>query len=622
MNARHDPFGLADALAHAAAPRSVLWRIGARALEWGVSALALTLPVFLLAAAAAWWATPRDPLRAFTLVTLLVWVGSFLRSTLRLRRTQAPERGPDRSADRRVAVIGAGPVGLCAVKECRAKGLEVTCFERQDGIGGVYRRNDTFPGGVWDSVRLTTSPWVTAFSDFPPESDSSEQLSHAEYLAYLERYADAFELRASLRCGVSVEGAELGDDGRWTLRVRERASGSVSVETFDHLIVCSGLNLQPKGVSLDGLETFTGTVQHVATYKDPTPYAGKDVVVVGIGESGADIAAELCGHARPRLSIRRGKFIIPRINPLNGVANDYDTNRARYATPVAVRNAFMTFRRRLCAHTGELTPEAALRARLLEVSRVGPMSQTVTKNDAIIPRLREGTLELRRPITRLDGDEVVYQDGFRERADAILFAHGYQPHFPFLERSDLYRPRHPGLLFLNMVDPSLGDKLIFCGFARPAVGSIPPSGELQARLAAAWLSGERALPSASEMEADVAAQNQRLARLYPTQRLPHVVISWIDYNDRIADAIGCRPDPWRLLWRPRLAWKVATGPATGATYRLHGPGAAPVAEATVLRLPRMHQLRELLTHIGLHALVWPLAATSPDPVWRSSNSIW
>ena len=82
----------------------------------------------------------------------------------------------------------------------------------------------------------------------------------------------------------------------------------MSVETFDHLIVCSGLNLQPKGVSIDGLETFTGAVQHVATYKDPTPYAGKDVVVVGIGESGADIAAELAGTRDP--ACRSGaKFI-------------------------------------------------------------------------------------------------------------------------------------------------------------------------------------------------------------------------------------------------------------------------------------------------------------------------
>ena len=161
-------------------------------------------------------------------------------------------------------------------------------------------------------------------------------------------------------------------------------------EQFDHVVVSSGLNLQPKGIDIPGMDTFTGTIEHVAHYREPHRFAGKTVVVVGIGESGADIAAELADHATARLSMGRGKFIIPRMNPLNGVANDYDTNRARYAAPVVVRDAFMTLKRRLCAHLGLLDPEAALRARLLEVSGVGPMSQTVTKNDAIIPKLLEG----------------------------------------------------------------------------------------------------------------------------------------------------------------------------------------------------------------------------------------
>lgn len=623
---KHDPFGLHPSLEHARKERHPLWRLGAQLADGGITLLAALPLLFLLAMMVLLLLTPGQPVRWALGLLAAAWVGGFALDTLRLRQPRPkPEAAPKASMGR-VAVIGAGPVGLAVVKECRAAGLEVACFDRQEKVGGVYFCNDTFPGGVWDSVRLTTSPWITAFADFPPSNDSSRQLHHSAYRDYLEAYARAFNLFPAIHLQHDVVTAQHLPEGGWRVTVRDLSDPSAKdaerTEHFDHVVVSSGLNLQPKGIDIPGMDTFTGTIEHVAHYRDPKRFAGKTVVVVGIGESGADIAAELAEHATARLSMGRGKFIIPRMNPLNGVANDYDTNRARYAAPVVVRDAFMTLKRRLCVHLGLLDREAALRARLLEVSGVGPMSQTVTKNDAIIPKLLDSSLELRRSIVRFDGDKVVYDDGFEEQVDAVLFAHGYQPSFPFLDLGEGAQLRHPGLLYLNMVHPSLGDTLFFCGFARPAIGSIPPTGELQARYVAQLLSGRRVLPTSAEMEQAVVAQYRRIGALYPTQKQPHVVISWIDYMDTIAEKIGCRPDPLHLLTRPRLAWKVATGPMTGAVYRLHGPGASHVAEETVLKLPRMHQLRELLTHVGLHMSLWPFARLSSHPRWRSASSTW
>ena len=80
------------------------------------------------------------------------------------------------------------------------------------------------------------------------------------------------------------------------------------------------------------------------------------------------------------------------------------------------------------------------------------------------------------------------------------------------------------------------------------------------------------------------------------------VVGWIPYFDRMAGLIGCKPDPWELLWTPSKLWSVMTGPHNGALYRLAGPGANPaVAEDTLNRLPRMHQLSELLTMVLMHA---------------------
>jgi dimethylaniline monooxygenase (N-oxide forming) len=617
-----DPFGLRAAVSGATKRRSWLWRLVARLVDHGLSAMSLVPLVLIgLAVLSCVW-SPGNPVYGVLAFLGLLWGGGFIIDTLRLIEPRPRPEAPPKANTGRVAVIGAGPVGLAVTKECLAAGLEVVCFERQTLVGGVYLSNDTYLGGVWDGVRLTTSPWVTAFSDLPPESNCSRQLDHAEYCAYLERYVSEFSFADRIKLGHVVVRAKLRPDGTWSVRHQSVETQVECDEVFDHLVVCTGLNLKPKPVAIPGQDMFTGTVSHVASYRDARDYTDQDVVVVGIGESGADIAAELMKVARPRLSMRRGKFIIPRINPLNGVANDYDTNRTRYAPPVAVRNSFMTFKRRLCLHTGDITPASAVRARLLELSGVGPMSQTVTKNDAIISGLLDGSLELRRAISHLDGDHVVYEDGFREQVDAVLFAHGYRPSFPFLDLGDQATIRHPGQMYLNMVHPDVSERLFFCGFARPAVGAIPPTGELQARYVVQCISGRRSLPSSSDMERDILLQSERLAALYPAQEQPHVVVSWIDYMDRLAGAIGCRPDPRQLLRRPWLGWKVATGPVTGALYRLHGPGASRVAESTVLSLPRMHQIRELVTHIGLYLWTWPVAKFTNDPNWKSANTIW
>ena len=224
-------------------------------------------------------------------------------------------------------------------------------------------------------------------------------------------------------------------------------------------------------------------------------------------------------------------------------------------------------------------------------------------------------------LVAFEGDEVIFADGTRTAADVVLFAHGYAPTFPFLKYPVHVGARHPGLLYLNMFHPVLGGSLAFCGFARPAIGTIPPTGELQARLFAQVAAGLRELPDAAEMSADVDMERKENQERYPTQPQPNVVISWIDYMDRLAGIVGCRPDIRRLLLRPRLLWKVAAGPMTGAVYRLHGPGAAPASETTVLWLPRMHHLREVFTLLGLHLLIWPFVRTHPSVRWRSANPI-
>lgn len=578
---------------------------GARVRWWAFLGLVWTPALAFVAAPMAAIFVPA--LRTAWL--LVPWLGGlalairWLLVNLRVGRRPARPRPVAPSATpRRVAVIGAGPCGLTTVKELRAVGVDVTCFESGPGVGGVYRVDFEREGGAWPGTRLTSSPWVTAFSDFPPDSPSSRHWRTDEYVDYLERYVDAFDLRSSIRTKHRVQRLERVDGERWRLEVHDVQNDRVSSHVFDHVAVCSGLHLNPRQPTIDGAERFSGTIQHAARYRGPEPYADKRVVVVGLGESAADIAHEIASVAdHVTLSVRRGKFVIPRINPRNGIANDYDTNRLRYAAPAAVRNLYMRLRRLACLATpGEMDARARLRLELLLESGAGPMSQPATKSDEFLDDLLEGRAELRPPIDRLDGDTVCFEDGTEERADAVLLATGYRPSFPFLDWGD-EEPRHPGEMYLNMFVPGFGASLAFMGFARPAIGSIPPSGELQARAFAQLVIGGVELPSERAMIEDIAETQLERLRAFPGLELPHVIVSWIPFMDRVAELAGVRPSTRTVLTNPRLAWQIMSGPMTGAMYRLEGPGARPeLARRTILSLPRKHDLDELLTLCLLH----------------------
>jgi dimethylaniline monooxygenase (N-oxide forming) len=484
----------------------------------------------------------------------------------------------------------------------------------------VFRFDPEREGGVWPTTRLTSSPWVTAFSDFPPSTPDSAHWLHDEYLDYLERYAAHFALLPHVRFGHEVVEV-LRDGERWRVRARRHETGETIECVCDHVAISSGLNLEPRSPEIPGSQTFHGQVRHLATYKGPATFAGARVVVVGLGETAVDVAHELASVAASvSLSVRRGKFIIPRVNPQNGVANDYDTNRLRYSTPTAVRNVYMLLKRWTCAGSPNMDPRARLRLSLLRASGAGPMSQPATKSDEFLDDVLEGRVTIQKPIARLEGRTVIYADGHTEEADFVLMGTGYRPRFPFFSWGDV-SPVHPGEMFLNAFVPELGDGVAFLGCARPTIGAIPPTGEMQARYFAELVLGRATLPSEEEMREAIARATIRNRRTLPMVEQPNALVEWIPYLDQVAERIGCRPSPMALLRRPRLAWKLMSGPMTGAMYRLEGPGAAPdVAERTIRMLPRKHELFELLTHAVLHFYVSVIGLVTGDPRLDTSST--
>lgn len=497
---------------------------------------------------------------------------------------------------KRVAVVGAGPSGIAAVKEFVAAGQDVTCFEAADSVGGLFAR-------CYDRAVLTSSAAITAFSDFPPDPVEHRHFTKDEYKTYLEKYVDNFAIRPLIHLRTRVERANYDPaQGGWCLQVSQDNGASEEVGPFDTLVVCSGLNQVPNLPDVDST-AFTGQVLHSKDYINAKSFAGKRVVVVGLGETSADVVAEIAEVAASvTLSLRRGAYVIPRINRLTGFPNDYDSNRLRYSLPKWAHNLAVSIRDRALAHWGNAEPKDRYRLELLrKPGTPAPMNQFATKSDNFIQAIESGRCRVAAGLAAFTSEGVTLADGEQVAADVVLFATGYRAQgYRFLQDSST--PRCPSELWHLMYSPEHRERLVFIGYARPAIGAIPPIAEIQARYAALVTSGQRVLPTPEVMARE---WRERLSARAISFNEPRIValVDWIPYMDHLAEKIGCRVRARDLLLRPKLAWLLATGTMMVAQYRLTGPDAKPELAERSLQLPGGMRPVDKLWFIGFHALV-------------------
>lgn len=533
---------------------------------------------------------------------------------------------------KRIAVVGAGPAGLVTIKELLAQGHSPTCFERADGPGGVFRFDEA-NGVVWESCRLTSSPLLTAFSDFPIPADPLKHLKAADYVSYLNAYCNVFGLRDHLRFGTTVEAVTPDPTGGWTVRTRD--VHGTQEEHFDSVALCSGLHQHPHMPRFPAQDTFTGQIMHAAHYRRPAQVRGKRVLIVGAGESGADVAAEVAGSAAETvLSLRRGVAVLPRT--IFGKPQDLQTSRLQNSAahwifqtrnpaddhnrqvyrwlflPFVFIDKFIQLAFRFFWEFLPLmwAPSVAaarsnlrtrkLTIRLLKMSGGTLNEQFGTKTDEFVRALAEGRSRQAPAIARFDGPRAVFQDGSEFTPDLVIFCTGFDTRMPYLDEALASAPR-----FLNTFNPVTGSSLGFIGFVRPAFGAIPPLAELQARWFALIQSGRLVLPPDSEMRQSIDHWTHvRMHVFRAIKRLDHLV-DFTPFCDELASRIGCKPT-WRDIRRESRAFRrrFIAGPFVAAQYRLVGPNAQPeMARCVIENLPMVVPLPYFL---NLH-LRWALS---------------
>jgi cation diffusion facilitator CzcD-associated flavoprotein CzcO len=378
--------------------------------------------------------------------------------------------------DKRICVIGAGPCGLTALKNLLQAGCrDVVCYEESGGIGGNWAfTDDPHRAGV-HSTHTVSSRRMSSFDDFPMPDDYPDFPSHRQMLAYFTDYARTFRLEPHIRLGSHVQRCELGGDGRWTVRVT--ANGETRAERFHGLLVCSGHHREAFVPAYPG--TFAGEIVHSSAYKRPDPFRGRRVLVVGAGNSGADIAVDVARLAsRAAISMREATYVVPKLmfgKPADVV---YEFWRGKVPMPL-LRPALKLWLRLAIGKWedyGLRTPAHA------------PMRKPPTLNSGLLEALRHGRLAARPGIERHAGRTVHFTDGAHEQFDAIIFATGFRTAFPFLpQQITRWDPTRTPPLHLKMMHPTI-PSLFFIGLFQP-LGCIWRLADYQSRIAALQLSG-------------------------------------------------------------------------------------------------------------------------------------
>lgn len=406
-------------------------------------------------------------------------------------------RGDTTQSRRRVAVIGAGAAGLCAAKHLLGQGVDVVIHELGSQIGGLWvYENDNGLSPAYQSLHVNSENAVTAYKDFPFPPSAPLYPDHREMAAYLQAYADHFNLRSCIRFNAKVTAVRPADGGGWDVTL---AQGST--ERFDAVVVASGHQGVPSHPPF--AKDFTGQYLHSHGYREPEPFKGRHVLVVGVGNSACDIASDICTvTASTTMAARSPVLLMPRV--FFGVP----TSRllARIEKP------WMPWPvRRWC----RVLISRAAHGRMEQWGFVTPKTRThPAGHHLLIGHFVWNRISAKPGVASVTGDVVHFTDGSSRRFDTMIAATGYQVDLPFLS-PELSPVRERWLeLFHHVVHPACPG-LYFLGFFNVSGGGNIRMMDDQAEWIAAIESGRVVLPEPADMTRAIAADREDKIRRYP-----------------------------------------------------------------------------------------------------------
>jgi cation diffusion facilitator CzcD-associated flavoprotein CzcO len=307
-----------------------------------------------------------------------------------------------------VVVVGAGPAGLAAAAELKRVGVTPVVLEKEDAIAASWR-------GRYDRLRLNTSRMNSKLPGSRYPRGTPTFPSRDDLISYLDDYARKNGLEVQF--GTRVERIDRAE-GAWVVRT---STGDIQAS---HVVVGTGNEHTPTIPEWPGRDRFGGRLLHAREYRNADRFRGEDVLVVGPGCSGVEIAYDLTenGAARVWLAVRTGPTVL--LRSMFGLPNDVPGILLLKLVPTRLADSQMKLASRLTVggleKYGIPKPEEGAMTRL---RREGKAPALVDRE--VVDAIKDGRIEVVAGVESFDETGVTLADGARLEPAAVIAATGY-----------------------------------------------------------------------------------------------------------------------------------------------------------------------------------------------------
>ncbi len=470
----------------------------------------------------------------------------------------------------KIAVVGAGLSGLVTAKTLLEYGHEVTVFEKEDELGGVWSPSRHYPGLTTQNTRDTY-----AFSELRMPKHYPEFPTGMQMFAYLKAYADRFGVTPHIRSQHQITAAtpeETDGRPRWTITGTHQ--GAPFLETVDFLVVCNGTFSEPFIPEVPGMDEFRQAGRQILHTSNVGPFStmlDKKVVVVGFGKSACDVAASLAEQAAStHLVFRQAKWKVPKrilgINYKYFILSRFGEalTKLRYHTPseriihfLRLPTIILGFMQRVFARQQRL--------RACQLEPAVPITDLLygelsVESDGFYRKVRQGKIKaIPGEIQAYQADGVLLSGGEKINADAVVYGTGFSQNLPFLA-SDIQQQitdAQGNFLLYRHILPTRTPGLAFVGYNTSFFCNL--TSEMGALWLAEYLEGNLTLPAPTVMEEQIAEHLQWRQQFRPNSlyRNAGVYPFNLTYVDWLLEDMNARLPLTSLL----SAWMVVVEPA-------------------------------------------------------------
>lgn len=350
-------------------------------------------------------------------------------------------------------IVGAGPAGLAVAGRLRKMNIPFEVVERSDKIAYSWHNH-------YDRLCLHTVKQMSSlpFVDF--SNDMPTYVPRKELVEYYENYARHFRIRPFFK--EEVVSIKRHDRDNWRA---EMASGKKFVA--ENIVIATGVNRVPHSPKWEGMDSYKGTIMHSRAYKNTTPFIGDRVLVIGFGNTGAELALDLSeNHIDVTVSIRSPISMVPR--DVNGRPVQL-TARQLNKLPFGLGDWLGTQIRKMVI--GDLTKYGIPMSKVHPAIQLRETGKTPVIDLGTVAHIKDGRIKVAGNIKSFYEKGVIMEDGTKEAFDSIILATGYRAKLSdFIPNiaamlDDYAVPKHP-------IGEGEFDGLYFVGFDNYKLGGI------------------------------------------------------------------------------------------------------------------------------------------------------